>query len=316
MPDGMIRTAVGSVALWSDSLRARLLCASTRTSLDADTWRPVRSAFIRARFGGTCFYRLACDECKKAAESSSKSHAFLALDLTVCSTLEQALRKYRAAKEIGYRCEHCPCAVGLRHIEIRELPLVLCLQFKRYRFAMSGTTTKLDGAITFPEFLDETIEAIGEVDGKCRLVECVDCMMSECNREVEKKNAKLSAKSEIASRAHCVATQDVGVGRVSAQDPQVHQRCPQGDLVHLGGEPDLLLCGDRPTGRKAFGGRSHGPDAVPGQWRAGSTHEPQDLFWCGRGSRLWPLPAFRPPLHASPYWPRTWGATCFRSRFF
>ena len=135
--------------------------------MDADTWRPVRSAFIRARFGGTCFYRLACDECKKAAESSSKSHAFLALDLTVCSTLEQALRKYRAAKEIGYRCEHCPCAVGLRHIEIRELPLVLCLQFKRYRFAMSGTTTKLDGAITFPEFLDETIEAVGEVDGKC-----------------------------------------------------------------------------------------------------------------------------------------------------
>jgi hypothetical protein len=43
------------------------------------------------------------------------------------------------------------------HIEIRELPPVLNLQFKRYRFAKSGTTpTKLESAITFPEILDES----------------------------------------------------------------------------------------------------------------------------------------------------------------
>ena len=78
--------------------------------------------------------------------------------------------------------------------------------------------------------------------------------MSECNREVEKKNAKLSAKSEIASRAHCVATQDVGVGRVSAQDPRVHWPHPQGNLVHLGpGFPRSL-----PLWRSTYGPQSLG----------------------------------------------------------
>ena len=112
-------------------------------------------AIIRARFGGKCFYRLGCRECKKEKESSSKSERFLALDLTVRSTLKEALREYGAAEEIECRCDKCRCAVGLRHIEICELPLVLCLQFKRYR-STSGTTKKLEGAITFPEFLDES----------------------------------------------------------------------------------------------------------------------------------------------------------------
>ena len=112
-------------------------------------------AIIRARFGGKCFYRLGCRKCKKEKESSSKSERFLALDLTVRSTLKEALREYGAAEEIECRCDKCRCAVGLRHIEICELPLVLCLQFKRYR-STSGTTKKLEGAITFPEFLDES----------------------------------------------------------------------------------------------------------------------------------------------------------------
>ena len=56
---------------------------------------------------------------------------------------------------------------------------------------------------------------------------------------------------------------------------------------------------------------------LPGHVRVRGRHLAQPGWgWGGRGSRLWPLPAFRPPLHASPYWPRTWGATCFRSRFF
>ena len=126
------------------------------TLLDRLSEHIALSAFIRARFGGTCFYRLACRDCKKVGNVSSKSHAFLALDLNVCSTLELALRRYGATEEIGYRCEGCMCAVGLRHIEIGKLPLVLYLQFKRYKVTKSGTTTKLDSAITFPEFLDES----------------------------------------------------------------------------------------------------------------------------------------------------------------
>ena len=56
---------------------------------------------------------------------------------------------------------------------------------------------------------------------------------------------------------------------------------------------------------------------LPGHVRVRERHLAQPGWgWCGRGSRLWPLPAFWPPLHASPYWPRTWGATCFRSGFF
>ena len=127
------------------------------TLLDRLSEDTALGAFIRARFGGTCFYRLACRDCQKAAEVSSKSHVFLALDLTVGSTLEQALRKYVSVQEIECRCAQCTCAVGVQHIEIRELPPVLNLQFKRYRFAKSGTTpTKLESAITFPEILDES----------------------------------------------------------------------------------------------------------------------------------------------------------------
>ena len=101
------------------------------TLLDRLSEHIALSAFIRARFGGTCFYRLACRDCKKVAEVSSKSHAFLALDLTACSTLEQALRKYGAAEEIGHRCERCTCAVGLTHIRSPQNPPKATLSFCR-----------------------------------------------------------------------------------------------------------------------------------------------------------------------------------------
>ena len=116
---------------------------------------PTLGTFIRGRFGGTCYYRLACSGCSQAPESSSKPSEFLELDLNVCSTLQQALHLFMKAEEIEYRCEHCTCAVGLRHIEIRKLPLVLCLQIKRYK-RTKDKTTKVETAIIFPEFLDES----------------------------------------------------------------------------------------------------------------------------------------------------------------
>ena len=47
------------------------LTETRNTLLDRLSEHIALGAFIRARFGGTCFYRLACRDCKKAADSSS-----------------------------------------------------------------------------------------------------------------------------------------------------------------------------------------------------------------------------------------------------
>jgi hypothetical protein len=90
---------------------------------------------------------------------------------------------------------------GQRHAT-REL---FCQHGKLLRLEAHARTIGADAwehlFALFPDSIPLPIEAVSEVDGEqCRLVECADCMMSECNREVKKKNAKLSAKSEIASR--------------------------------------------------------------------------------------------------------------------
>ena len=70
----------------------------------------------------------------------------------------------------------------------------------------------------FPDSIPILVEAVGRGDGDGRLVECAACLVSECEREAakadEKMSAKLSAKSEIASRS----AQRQRLGRLLQED--------------------------------------------------------------------------------------------------